>query len=415
MKTIKDQCKKAYIASQTLTSINTETKNQTLLNMANAILKNSFKIIEENKKDLKAGKNNGFSIALLDRLKLNPARLKSIAESLITIANLNDPIGEVMSSWSQSNGLKISKVRVPMGVIGIIYEARPNVTADAIGLSLKAGSSVVLRGSSSAYNSNLAITSILQEATKKSGINPDSIQLLEDTSREGVQELIKLKQYLSIVIPRGGASLIQSVVQNATVPAIETGVGNCHVYVDSEANLNKAIDIIINAKVQRPSVCNACESVLVHEKIAQKLLPELIQKLQNLNVEIRGCKKTKLFGQNITNATEDDWKAEYLDLIIAVKVVSNLNDAIKHILIYGTFHSETIVSENHDNIEKFSREVDAAAILVNASARFVDGSEFGFGAEMGISTQKLHARGPMGLPELTTYKYIVKGNGTIRK
>jgi glutamate-5-semialdehyde dehydrogenase len=415
MKTIQAQCQLAYSASSKLGLASDKIKNLALQNMAKAILKNSDFLIKENKKDLVLGQKNNMSAALLDRLTLNEKRLKSITDSLKQIAKLPDPIGEKIAFWKRPNGLKITKVRVPLGVIGIIYEARPNVTADAIALCLKTGNSVVLRGSSSAYNSNKAITEILKKAAQGSGLDSDAIQLLEDCSREGVKTFLTQNQYLSVIIPRGGASLIKTTIENATVPTIETGVGNCHVYIEKSADLSKAKKIVINAKVQRPSVCNAAESLLVDEKIAPQILPSLIADLQKLHVEIRGCAKTKKLVPGIKLAAEKDWGEEFLDLIISVKIVSDINEAIEHINKYGTKHTEAIISENKTAIAKFSAEIDAAAIMVNASTRFTDGEEFGFGAEMGISTQKLHARGPMGLPELTSYKYIVEGNGQIRK
>jgi glutamate-5-semialdehyde dehydrogenase len=415
MKTIEKQCELAYEASKTISLASSNTKNQIITDMANQIIASSKQILTANKKDIEIGISTGISEALLDRLKLDNNRLKDISDSLLTIEKLKDPLGEILEGWVQPNELKISKIRVPLGVIGIIYEARPNVTADAIGLCIKTGNSVVLRGSSSAYNTNLAITKALTSSINKYGLNPNTVQLLENTSREGIETLVKMDKYLSVIIPRGGAGLIQNVITHATVPTIETGIGNCHIYVDKDAHLDKSLDIIINAKTSRPSVCNACETLLIHEKIAEKILPGIINTLQLNGVEIRGCKKTKSIMPNIKEATEEDWATEYLDYIIAIKVVSTLNCAIEHIEKYGTRHSEAILSENILAIEKFSSRIDAAAIVINTSTRFIDGGEFGFGAEIGISTQKLHARGPMGLPELTTYKYIVQGNGQIRK
>jgi len=382
--------------------------------MEQALLADKETIIAENKKDIVKGKKNGLSQALLDRLTLTESRIEGMAKGLQLIEQLPDPIGEVIGGWTRPNGLKISKIRVPLGVIGIIYEARPNVTVDVTGLTLKSGNSVVLRGSSSAIHSNLFLVKILKKALSAIGIPDDVFQLIEESSHESVLQLVKMKKYLSLIIPRGGADLIQSVVDSATVPTLETGIGNCHVYVDKDADLTKAEAIVLNAKVQRPSVCNACETLLVHEKIAAQFLPSILLKLQEKGVEIRGCPTTKTLFSNSILATEEDWATEYLDLILAVKIVTDAEQAIHHIARYGTLHSEAIISENFSTIQHFIQQVDAAAIMVNASTRFTDGEEFGFGAEMGISTQKLHARGPVGLPELTTYKYVVEGSGHIR-
>lgn len=412
---IETQCQKAYKVSGILGNASSLLKNVAFEKMAGAILAHQDLILQANQKDIELGKQNGLSAALLDRLALNERRIQDISDSFLTVKDLADPVGEMMAGWTRPNGLRISKVRVPLGVIGIIYEARPNVTADAIGLCIKTGNCVVLRGSSSAYHSNKAIADTLKTALRETGLPEDAIQLLEDTSRDSVKEFLTMNRYLSVVIPRGGAGLIQTVVQSATVPTIETGVGNCHVYVDESANLKSALDIILNAKVQRPSVCNACETLLVHQKVAGDFLPKAIQALQEQKVEIRGCTKTKALVSSVKLATEDDWKTEFLDLILAVKVVDSLEEAIAHINTYGSKHTEAIVSENVSAINQFKQHIDAAVVMVNASTRFTDGGEFGFGAEMGISTQKLHARGPMGLAELTTYKYIVEGNGHIRK
>ncbi|MCP4049739.1 MAG: glutamate-5-semialdehyde dehydrogenase [bacterium] len=415
MSSIKIQCKKAHLATRDMARLSTKVKNTALKDMAKNISSNIDNIIKANEKDIHFGVSNNLSKALIDRLTLNKKRLDLISESLITIAQLKDPTGEIIQGWTMANRLQISKVRVPIGTIGIIYEARPNVTADAIGLSIKTGNSVVLRGSSSAYNSNLAITDILKKSAAQNGINPEAIQLLEDTSREGVSTFVKSKEYIDLIIPRGGSSLIQTVVNTATVPTIETGVGICHTYVDSAANLSQALDIIINAKVQRPSVCNSCETLLVHKDIAKDFLPQAVSALKKLGVEIKGCKKTKMIVPDISTTTKNDWATEYLDLILNIKTVETIEDAVNHIYTFGTNHSEAIISDNIHAINKFSKEVDAAAIVVNASTRFVDGGEFGFGAEMGISTQKLHARGPLGLNELTSYKYIVQGEGHVRQ
>lgn len=411
---IESQCSQAFHAWPELAICNTIQKNKALETMAKAILAQQDLILSENQKDLDNGKIAGLSESLLDRLRLTPKRLEDISASFITIRDLPDPIGEVLSGWTQPNGLKISKIRVPLGVIGIIYEARPNVTADAIGLCIKTGNAVVLRGSSTAFHSNQAIAEVLKIAIKSVGLPEAVIQLLQDTSRESVKQFLTMNRYLSVIIPRGGAGLIQMAIAEATVPVIETGIGNCHVYVDQFADLEKARSIILNAKVQRPSVCNAAETLLVHTSVANDFLPNAIAELRANGVEIRGCDQTRKIVPSIKSATEDDWKTEFLDLILAVKVVDSIESAIRHIQQYGSHHSEAIISDSVSAIQLFQIQVDAAAILINASTRFTDGGEFGFGAEMGISTQKLHARGPMGLPELTSYKYIVEGNGHIR-
>ncbi|MFA5878643.1 MAG: glutamate-5-semialdehyde dehydrogenase [Candidatus Margulisiibacteriota bacterium] len=415
MQKIVEQCAKAYQASLTLTNISGQEKNQALQKMAELVLIHKNSILTENAKDIKNAKASGLSNSLIDRMTLNETRLKEIAESLLIIKDITDPIGEIIHGWQNPAGFSITKIRVPLGVIGIIYEARPNVTADAIGLCLKSGNAVVLRGSSSTYNSNKALADILRLALKETNISEDIIQLLEDTSRENIKDFLTQNQYLSVIIPRGGADLIKTVVANATVPTIETGVGNCHIYVDQSANLNWAKDIIINAKTQRPSVCNACETILVHQEIAGPFLKEILPDLLKLNVELRACEKTLAIFPNLKKANSLDWETEYLDLILAVKIVTNLDEAISHIQKYSTHHSEAIIADNHQAIDRFKKAIDAAAVLINASTRLTDGGVFGFGAEMGISTQKMHARGPMGLKELTAYKYIIEGQGSIRK
>jgi glutamate-5-semialdehyde dehydrogenase len=412
--TVKEQCKKAFEASRSLISLSTTHKNDILRKMADSLIQNCDHILMENKKDLVAGKEIGTSDYLLDRLKLDEVRLEGIAESIRTVSTLEDPIGEIISKWTRPNGLKISKIRVPLGVIGMIYEARPNVTADAASLTFKTGNSVVLRGSSSAYRSNKAIIDAIKTTLQENGVNPDCIQLLEDTTRESVKDFVTMNEYLSLIIPRGGAGLIQRVVNEASVPTIETGVGNCHVYVDKDADLEKAKSIVFNSKTHRPSVCNSCESLIIHENIAKEFLPELFEQLRSEGVEIRGCEVTRAIDSKVIAATIEDWGTEYLDLTISVKIVSSLQDAIEHITRYGTFHTEAIVTENTDTAAIFTKQVDASAVLVNTSTRFTDGGEFGFGAEIGISTQKLHARGPMGLTEITSYKYIVEGTGQVR-
>lgn len=413
MKKIAEQCAEAQLTLGALVSLQASEKNAILNAMALAIERDQSEILAANQLDVLQGQAEGLTVALIDRLTLTPARVQAMADGLRAIASLRDPVGEVVDGWVQPNGLKLTKVRVPLGVIGIIYEARPNVTVDAVGLCIKTGNAVVLRGSSSTYRSNRAIVDALESAIPRE-LPQGIIQLLEDTSRGGVLELVTLKQYLSLVIPRGGATLIQTVVDNATVPSIETGIGNCHIFVDQSANLQWASDIIINAKVQRPSVCNSCETVLVHRSVAKAFLPGLAAVLAEHAVEIRGCVETCRLVAAAVPAQDADWDTEFLELILAIRVVDSLEEAIAHIAAHGTFHSEAIISNDHSAITRFTTQVDAAAVLVNASTRFVDGGEFGFGAEMGISTQKLHARGPMGLAELTTVKYIIDGAGHIR-
>jgi len=414
MKTIEQQCKLAFEASIDWAIASTELKNKALLALIRELRVHETIILEANTADMDAARASGISEALLDRLLLTPERIESMAQGLETILRLNDPIGQIIEGWTRPNGIVIKKTRVPLGVVGIIYEARPNVTADVVGLALKSGNTIVLRGSSSAYRSNRAIVTVFESALKQVGLNSEGIQLLEDTSRESVTEFVSMRQYLSVMIPRGGADLIQRVVKESKVPTIETGVGNCHVFVDQTADLKKAIAIILNGKVQRPSVCNSLETLLIHEAVAEPFLPQIAEVLIQAGVELRGCPKTKTILPQVKEATPSDWETEYLALILAVKVVSGVNEAITHIRQFGTQHSELILSNDYANIELFKRKVDAAAVLVNASTRFVDGSEFGFGAELGISTQKLHARGPMGLNELSTVKYIVEGDGQTR-
>ncbi|WP_252216560.1 glutamate-5-semialdehyde dehydrogenase [Clostridium sp. VAP41] len=405
---------RAKEASYVLMNATTSEKNDALIKMGQKLLENKEYIIAENKKDLENAMLKGTSKAMLDRLYLDEKRLEDMADGLNQLVNLNDPIGEVITMWKRPNGLQIGKQRVPMGVIGIIYEARPNVTCDAAGLCLKAGNAVILRGGSEAINSNKAIVKALCEGIKESGLPEYSLQLIENTSREIANEMMRLNEYIDVLIPRGGAGLIQAVVKNATVPVIETGVGNCHVYVDEEADFKMAEDIIINAKTSRPAVCNAEEKLLVNEKIAEEFLPKIISVLREKNVEVRGDISVMKIVDDVKEATDEDWGKEYLDFIIGIKIVNNIDEAIKHINKYGSGHSEAIITNNYQNSQKFLQRVDAAAVYVNASTRFTDGCEFGFGAEIGISTQKLHARGPMGLNELTTTKYIIYGNGQIR-
>lgn len=405
---------KAKEASYLLMNASITEKNDALSNMAEKLIENSNNILEANKKDIENARNKGTKESMIDRLLLSEDRIKAMANGLIQVKSLEDPIGEVTAMWKRPNGLQIGKQRVPLGVIGIIYEARPNVTCDAAGLCLKAGNVVILRGGSEAINSNIAIVKALREGLKAANVTEDAVQLIEDTSREIATKMMQLKDYIDVLIPRGGAGLIQSVVKNATVPVIETGVGNCHVYVDKNADLEMAKNIVLNAKTSRPSVCNAEEKLLVHQDIAQEFLPVVIAALREKNVQVIGDSKVRSIVDKVQEATEEDWGKEYLDYIIGIKVVSDVDEAINHINKYGSGHSEAIVTESYKNSQRFLQRVDAAAVYVNASTRFTDGEEFGFGAEIGISTQKLHARGPMGLKELTTTKYIIYGNGQIR-
>ncbi len=411
MEHIKEKALKAKRASYKLACMGAAGKNAVLQSIADALRNNAEYIISENAKDVNAGEEKGMSKGLLDRLSLSAARIEGMAQGLESIAALSDPVGEVIGAWKRPNGLTIGKKRVPLGVVSIIYEARPNVTSDAIGLCVKTGNAVVLRGGSDAVNSNRAIVKVAEEAAYKAGLPEGALQLIDDTSREAATYLMSLNGIIDVLIPRGGAGLIQSVVKNSTIPVIETGTGNCHVFIDKSADLSMGVDIIWNAKTSRPSVCNAAETLLVHEDIAKAFLPAMAKKLSD--VELRGCEKTRSI-IDAKEATEDDYYTEYLDYILAVKVVKDVDEAIEHINRYGTKHSETIVTKDYGNAEKFLEMVDSAAVYVNASTRFTDGNEFGFGAEIGISTQKLHARGPMGLEELTTYKYIIRGNGQIR-
>lgn len=393
----------------------TSVKNQALLCIAGALRSRIGEILESNGKDLENAVNNGMSKSLQDRLALNEKRIESMACACENLTKLQDPVGEIEGGSVRPNGMKITRVRVPMGVVGIIYEARPNVTVDAGALCLKSGNAVILRGGKEAFNSNKKLVEIMRDAVSEAGLSPDVIQLVEDTSREVAVEMMKADEYLDLLIPRGGAGLIKSVVQNATVPVIETGTGNCHIFVDESADLEMAVSLTDNGKTQRPSVCNALESCLVHKAVAEKFLPMLKAKLDEHSVEIRGCGETvKILGDCVVPATEEDYATEFLDYIISVKVVESLDEAISHIRKYSTGHSECIVTKNLESAEKFQSLVDSAAVYVNCSTRFTDGEEFGLGAEIGISTQKLHARGPMGLKELTTVKFLINGNGQIR-
>lgn len=407
--------KLAKEAARKLALADSATKNRALAAVAKALRDNSDKIIAANKIDLENGKNNELSESLLDRLALSAARIDGIATGVEEIIALPDPIGVIESGSRRPNGLEVVKVRVPLGVIGIIFEARPNVTADAAALCLKSGNAVILRGGKEAIGSNKAIADVMREAVRSVGMDENCIQLIEDTSRESANALMKLNGYLDVLIPRGGAGLIKATVENATVPVIETGTGNCHAFVDESADLSMAADIVFNAKTSRPSVCNALETLLVHKNIADKALPAIKARLDEKNVELRGCERTReILGESVIPATDEDYATEFLDYILAVKVVDDLQSAIEHISKYSSGHSECIITENLQNATLFERAIDSSAVYVNASTRFTDGGEFGFGAEIGISTQKLHARGPMGAPQLTSTKFIVRGNGQIR-
>ncbi len=415
MKELEEKGKKAKVAASLLSQLSSKEKNRALAIAATTLRKNSSEILKANLLDIKAAESNLLKSSLIDRLRLTEDRINGIAEGLEQIINLEDPIGETVSMSIRPNGLQIGQRRVPLGVVGMIYEARPNVTVDVFGLCIKTGNACILRGGKEAINSNQALVKILRESLAESGLPEDSVQLVNDTSREGALAMMRLNQYLDILIPRGGAGLIKSVVENSSVPVIETGVGNCHIYIDSQADPLKAISITFNAKTHRPGVCNAAESLLIHQSVAKDILPLIGKKLLEKNVEIRGDERVCSYLDYAIPAKEEDWGAEYLDYIISAKVVESIEEAISHINIYGTKHSEAIITENYTNAQKFLNQVDSAAVYVNASTRFTDGFEFGFGAEIGISTQKLHARGPMGLKALTSTKYIIYGDGQIRE
>lgn len=412
----------ARTAARSLAAATAGEKNRALEAMARSLLDRQEAILAANRRDTEAAAANGMTQSLLDRLSLSPARIAGMADGVRQVAALADPVGEIIEGGCRPNGLRIQKTRVPLGVVGIIYEARPNVTSDAAALCLKAGNVVILRGGKEALQSNAAIADALRAGLEAAGMNPDAVQLIPDTSRETANEMMRLHGVIDVLIPRGGAGLIRAVVENATVPVIETGVGNCHIYVDAAADIDMAASIAVNAKASRPSVCNAAETLLVHEAIAARALPVIAAGMKQAGVQLRGCERTRAILNDsqsapvlsILPATEEDWATEYLDYIMAVRVVPSLEAAIDHIAAYGTGHSECIVTDSHAAAERFTAGVDAAAVYVNASTRFTDGGEFGMGAEIGISTQKLHARGPMGLRELTTVKYIVFGSGQIR-
>ena len=413
MTALQETGQKAVQAKYEVQKLSEKEKNRALLTIAEALVTETDRILAANEKDLARAEEKGMKAGLIDRLRLTEERIKGMAEGIEKVTQLPDPVGELLETIHRPNGLVIEKRRVPLGVVGIIYESRPNVTADAFSLCFKSGNAVILKGGSDALYSNKAIVSVIREGLEKSGVTEDAISFIDATDRAVTMEFMKMKEYVDVLIPRGGAGLIRSVVENSTIPVIETGTGNCHIYIDEDADLAKAIPIIINAKTQRLGVCNACESLVVHEKIREKLLPDLAKALSEKSVEIRGDEK---IGEviNCVPVTEEDYGTEYLDAIISMKTVKNVDEAIAHINKYNTKHSEAIITENREHAEKFLNEVDAACVYVNASTRFTDGFEFGFGAEIGISTQKLHARGPMGLRELTSYKYRITGNGQIR-
>lgn len=401
-------------AEKTLMVASSEKKNQALNKIAEGLIENTDKIIEANKVDLENGEKNGMAKSMLDRLKLDKERIEGMAKGVLDVATLPEPVGRILSATERPNGLRIEKVSTPIGVIAVIFEARPNVTSDAAALCLKSGNTVILRGGKEAINSNKTIAKVMRQAVKEAGMPEDVIQLVEDTSRESANELMKMNEYVDVLIPRGGAGLIQAVVKNATVPVIETGVGNCHIYIDKNADLKKAVDIVFNAKTSRPSVCNAAESLLIHKDIAKEALVAIKNKLDEKDVTLVGDSKAREIIPDMEKATDADWATEYLDYKMSVKIVDSVEEAIDHIYKYSTGHSECIVTENAGTAEKFMNQVDSAAVYLNASTRFTDGGEFGFGAEIGISTQKLHARGPIGLPELQSFKYKIYGDGQIR-
>lgn len=406
--------KNSIEAKKMLGKLTTNEKNTMLNKIADALIENSKKIITANVIDMENGKKNNMPKGILDRLFLDESRILGMADGLRQVAQINDPIGEVTDMSKRPNGIIIGKRRVPMGVVGIIYEARPNVTSDAFALCFKSSNVTILKGGSDCINSNIAIVDVIRKELTANGYNPDFVQLIESTDREVTKQFMKMNKYVDILIPRGSASLIKATLENSTIPVIETGTGNCHIYVDESADINMAINILINAKTQRVGVCNACESLVVHKDIAKEFLPQAVKALKEKNVEIRGDEQCLEICPDINKATEEDYYKEYLDYIISVKIVENIDQAIAHINEHNTKHSEAIITKNYDNAQKFLDEIDAACVYVNASTRFTDGCEFGFGAEIGISTQKMHARGPMGLKELTTSKYIIYGSGQIR-
>lgn len=406
--------KEAKLASEILAITDTERKNETLLHAAELLIKEQDSILAANAVDVERAEKKGVSSAMVDRLRLSEKRIEGMAGGLRQVAGLTDPVGEIMEEFTRPNGLRIEKVRVPFGVIGIIYESRPNVTADAFGLCFKTGNAVILRGGSDAICSNTRITEVLQQAVSDCGLPENAIQLITDTSRETVNEFMKLNRFVDVLIPRGGAGLIQSVLENSRIPVIETGTGNCHIFVDETADQEDALRIIDNAKTQRMGVCNACESLVIHEKIAAEFLPKLYETLHAKDITMRADDAARAVVPAMETADETDFATEYLGSLISIKTVASVEEAIEHINRYHTKHSDAILTKNEDNASKFLKQIDSACVYVNASTRFTDGEEFGFGAEIGISTQKLHARGPMGLRELTSYKYLIHGNGQVR-
>lgn len=415
MSNLEEIGKRAAAAKFEMQTLSTEKKDKALRAIAKALQERGSEILESNAKDLTIAEENGMNAGLLDRLRLTKERIDAMAEGLVQITQLPDPIGEVLERFERPNGLHITKVRAPLGVIGIIYESRPNVTADAFGLCFKSGNVVILKGGSDAIHSNIAVSTVIRETLAKEGITQDAVCLITDTDRQTTNALMKMNQYINVLIPRGGAGLIRAVVENSTIPVIETGTGNCHIYIDEDADIAKAIPIIINAKTQRIGVCNACESLVIHEKILDKVLPALGEELRANNVEMRADEKVRAILPDCVAAAEEDYGREYLDYIISMKTVASIEEAITHINRYTTGHSDAIITENDEHARMFLNGIDSACVYVNASTRFTDGFEFGFGAEIGISTQKLHARGPMGLKELTSYKYTIVGNGQIRE
>jgi glutamate-5-semialdehyde dehydrogenase len=407
--------KKAKQASLELARLSTEVKNNALLAMAKALEENSEGILTANKKDVESAETKGVKAALIDRLVLDKSRIARMASSIREVSQLPDPVGQIVKTWTRPNGLIIGQIRVPLGVVGIIYESRPDVTSDASAICIKSGNAVILRGGSDAINTNIAIGRILKEASESKGVPAGSIQVVETVDRKAARELMAMREYVDVLIPRGGAELIKTVVENSHVPVIETGIGNCHIYVEQDADLDSAVRIVLNAKCQRPGTCNAAEKLLVHKKIAESFLPRMIKELQASGVEIRGCARTKRIVPSVKTAIEKDWYEEYLDLIIGIKIVDDLNDAINHINKYGSKHSDAILTSDFKKALSFINGVDSAAVYWNASTRFTDGNQYGLGTEIGISTQKIHARGPMSVEHLTSTKYFILGNGQIRE
>jgi len=411
---IEEICKKAKAASSQLAQTSTEQRNNAVCKMAESIERNCTKILEANQKDVEAARARGVKEALIDRLILDKRRVISMASTLREVSEMRDPLNEIVKTWTRPNGLIIGQLRVPLGVIGIIYESRPDVTSEASGLCIKSGNAIILRGGSDAINSNMAIGNALRASLEEVGLTKDIIQVVPVTDRIYAEQLMKMRDYIDVLIPRGGANLIRTVVEKSMVPVIETGTGNCHIYVEEDADLTRAVDIIINAKCQRPGTCNAEEKLLVHKNVAEQFLPTIVDALIKNGVEVRGCKRTAKIVPKVKTAVEEDWGTEYLDLIIGIKVVEGIDEAIAHINKYGTMHSESILTAEFNKALKFIREVDAAAVYWNASTRFTDGNQFGLGAEIGISTQKLHARGPMSAQHLTTTKFFILGRGHVR-